>query len=143
MCSLFAIANERSTHVTLGRLKHHNALDIPANLTGLPNIYRSAQISNVLQSRRQRVVQPPSSCPNWFKSVLDKQDSLRICHDEPVKITEASIVLHTLLMNQVESERIANAIKLDDNKKELKIECAIEAEANSGIKSKGEITGQQ
>ena len=84
---------------------------------------------------------PPSSCPNWFKSILDKQDYLRICH-EPVKITKASIVLHTL-MNQVESERIANAIKLDgDNKKELKIECMIEAKANI-IKSKGEITGEQ
>ena len=78
--SPFAVANERSTRASLRRSKPHNALHTPINLTGPPNIYGSAQTSNVLQSRRQRVVQPPSSSHDWFKSILDQQDSLSI-HD--------------------------------------------------------------
>ena len=126
--SLFAVASERSIHVSLRRSKRHNALHTPANLTGLPNIYRSTQTSKVLQCRQQHVVQPPSSCPKkWFKSVLDVQDSLSICH-EPLKIPKGSVALYSL-MKQAESERIANAIKLDENKKELENERAIKAEA--------------
>ena len=126
--SPLAVASERSIRpISLRRSKRNNAPRTPANLTGPPNIYRSAQTSKILKSRRQQVVQPPSSCAIWFKSVLDVQDSLSICH-EPVKIPERNTALHSL-MKQAESERIGNAIKLDENKRELENERAIEAEA--------------
>ena len=126
--SLFAVG------ASLRRSKHHNALHTPINLKGPPNIYRSAQTSNVLQSRRQRVVHPPPSSHIWFKSVLDQQDSLRICH-EPVKnIPEACTVLHSLMNLADESERIVNAIELDKNKKELKMIHEVKAEAKQVLK---------